>query len=60
MADVKPIPAEYPRVMPYLSVIGAADAIDFYRTVFGAEERLRMGGPDGKVGHAEWRSATRW
>jgi PhnB protein len=53
MADVKPIPDGYPQVMAYLSIDGAAAAIDFYRTVLGAEERLRMGGPDGKVGHAE-------
>jgi PhnB protein len=53
MAAVNPIPDGYPRVSAYLSVKGAADAIDFYRNVLGAEERLRMGGPDGKVGHAE-------
>src|ERR1700681_3407063 len=50
---VKPIPDEYPRVIAYLSVNGATDAIEFYRTVLGAEERVRMAGPDGKVGHAE-------
>jgi len=49
----KPIPDEYPQVMPYLIVDGAAGAIDFYATVFGASERMRMGGPDGRVGHAE-------
>jgi len=53
MADVNPIPNDYPRVSAYLSVNGATDAIDFYRSVLGAEERLRMEGPDGKVGHAE-------
>ncbi len=53
MAAVKPIPDGYPRVTAYLSVNGAADAIDFYRNVLGAEERVRMAGPDGKVGHAE-------
>ena len=53
MADVNPIPDGYPRVSAYLSVNGAADAIEFYRKVLGAEERLRMPGPDGKVGHAE-------
>ena len=53
MAKVDPIPAHYPRVMPYLTIDGAAKAIDFYREVLGAEERGRMGGPDGKVGHAE-------
>ncbi|HUY65299.1 MAG TPA: VOC family protein [Acidimicrobiales bacterium] len=53
MADVNPIPGGYPRVTAYLSVNGANDAIDFYRNVLGAEERVRMDGPDGKVGHAE-------
>jgi PhnB protein len=53
MASVKPIPDEYPRVIPYLSVDGAAAAIDFYSRVFGATERVRMPGPDGKIGHAE-------
>lgn len=53
MADVKPIPDGYPRVTPYLAVAGAADAIDFYTKVLGAEERMRMPGPAGTVGHAE-------
>jgi PhnB protein len=53
MAAVKPIPDGYPRVMAYLSIDGASDAIDFYKDVFGATERMRMPGPDGKVGHAE-------
>jgi PhnB protein len=50
---VKPIPDDYPQLMPYLIVDGASEAIDFYKAVFGADERMRMGGPDGKVGHAE-------
>jgi PhnB protein len=50
---VKPIPDGYPRVTPYLIVDGAAAAIDFYKSVLGATERMRMAGPDGKVGHAE-------
>jgi PhnB protein len=53
MADVKPIPEGYPRVSPYLSVAGAADAIDFYTKVLGAKERMRMDGPGGTIGHAE-------
>ena len=53
MTTVKPIPEGYPQVMPYLTVDGASAAIDFYTTVFGAKERLRMPAPDGKVGHAE-------
>ena len=50
---VNPIPDNYPRVTAYLIVDGANDAIEFYRKVLGAEERMRMGGPDGRVGHAE-------
>jgi PhnB protein len=53
MSTVNPIPEDYPRVIPYLSIDGAADAIAFYATVFGATERVRMDAPDGKVGHAE-------
>jgi PhnB protein len=53
MADVKPIPDGYPRVTPYLTVDGADEAIRFYTEVLGATERVRMGGPDGRVGHAE-------
>src|SRR3954452_6313019 len=50
---VKPIPDDYPRVIPYLSVEGASDAIEFYKTVFGATEQVRMDAPGGKIGHAE-------
>ena len=50
---VNPIPDGYPRVTPYLIVNGADAAIDFYKSVLGASERMRMGGPEGKVGHAE-------
>lgn len=51
--SVQPIPEGYPRLSPYLSVDGAARAIDFYTEVLGAVERFRMPGPDGKIGHAE-------
>jgi PhnB protein len=50
---VNPIPEGYPRITPYLIVDGAADAISFYQSVLGAKERMRMAGPDGKIGHAE-------
>lgn len=53
MAAVNPIPDNYPRVTPYLCVDGASAAIDFYITVFGASERMRMPEPSGKIGHAE-------
>jgi PhnB protein len=50
---VNPIPKDYPRVTPYLIVDDGAAAIDFYTSVLSASERMRMAGPDGKVGHAE-------
>ena len=50
---VKPIPDDYPRVTPYLFIDGASAAIDFYCSVLGARERMRMPGPDGTVFHAE-------
>jgi PhnB protein len=49
----KSIPDDYPRLTPYLIVDDAVAAIDFYSSVLGASERLRMAGPDGRVGHAE-------
>lgn len=50
---VKPIPEGYPQLSPYLTVVGAAAAIDFYTSVFGAKERTRMPAPGGLIGHAE-------
>jgi PhnB protein len=51
---VDPIPAGYPRVMPYLCCRGAADAIEFYTAVLGATERMRMPGDSPEnIGHAE-------
>lgn len=50
---VKPVPEGYHHVTPYLSIKGAAAAIDFYKKVFGAVEVVRMPQPDGRVGHAE-------
>jgi PhnB protein len=51
--QVKPIPAGYHNVTPYLVIKGAAAAIDFYKKVFGAIEVMRMPQPDGRIGHAE-------
>jgi PhnB protein len=47
------MPKGYQAVTPYLSIRGAARAIDFYKKAFGAREIMRMPGPDGKLGHAE-------
>jgi PhnB protein len=53
MSKVSPIPQGYNSITPYLIIKGAAQAIDYYKNVFGASEVFRMDGPDGKVGHAE-------
>lgn len=50
---VKPIPDGYPVVTPYLIIRGAARALDFYKQVFGATERMRLDMPGGIIGHAE-------
>lgn len=52
-AIAKPIPDGYNSVTPYLTITGAAEAIEFYKRAFGAEEVYRMPGPDGTIGHAE-------
>jgi uncharacterized glyoxalase superfamily protein PhnB len=39
-------------VTPHLICAGAAQAIEFYKKAFGAEEIVRLRGPDGKLIHA--------
>jgi PhnB protein len=50
---VNAIPPGYHSITPYLVVNEASRAIEFYKQAFGAKETVRMGGPGGKVGHAE-------
>jgi uncharacterized glyoxalase superfamily protein PhnB len=49
---VAPIPKSYKILTPYLAIQGATQALDWYKKAFGAKERMRMPGPDGKIGHA--------
>ena len=51
--EVKPIPEGYHAVTPYLIVVEAAQAIEFYKKSFGATELMRMPAPEGRIGHAE-------
>src|SRR5512133_3915635 len=51
--NVKPIPDGYTAITPYLTVINANAAIDFYRKAFGAKEIGRISMPDGSIAHAE-------
>lgn len=55
MPKTLPIPKGFTAVTPYLIIEGAAQAIDFYKRAFGAEEVSRMPAPDGSVAHAEIR-----
>lgn len=50
---VNPIPAGYHTLTPYLVLNDASRAIEFYKQAFDAKEVVRMGGPGGKIGHAE-------
>jgi PhnB protein len=47
------IPNGFHTVTPALIVRNAAEAIEFYKKALGAEEGMRMEGPDGKIMHAE-------
>ena len=52
-SKANPIPEGFHAVTPYLIIKDAANAIEFYKNVFGATELMRMAGPDGAVVHAE-------
>jgi PhnB protein len=51
----KPVPEGFHTVTPSLVVRDAAKAIDFYKKALGAQELMRMPGPDGKIMHAEFK-----
>jgi PhnB protein len=50
---VKAIPDGYEGATPYLIIKGAAGALEFYKSAFGATELMRVPAPGGTVGHAE-------
>ncbi len=50
---IKPKPDGYHSVTPYLSIKGAAKAIEFYKLAFNATELFRLVAPSGEIGHAE-------
>lgn len=51
--STQPIPEGFHTITPSLTCRNAAQAIEFYKKALGAEERMRMAGPDGKITHAE-------
>ena len=56
MAQTQRIPEGFHTVTPHLVIRNAAEAIDFYKRAFGAEELERMSGPDGRsIMHARLR-----
>jgi PhnB protein len=52
---VRAIPEGYHSISPALTCKDAARAIDFYKSVLGATEIMRMPGPGGIIMHAELR-----
>ena len=52
---VKPVPEGFHTVTPYLVVRDARRALEFYKKAFGAETKLSMPGPGGRIMHAEIR-----
>ena len=51
MNKPSPIPPGMHSVTPHLVCAGAADAIEFYKKAFNAEELAQLAGPDGKLMH---------
>jgi PhnB protein len=52
-AIAEPMTAAIQSATPYLTVRNAAEAIDFYKRVFGAKEIMRLAEPSGRIGHAQ-------
>ena len=51
MNKPSPIPPGMHSVTPHLVCAGAADAIEFYKKAFNAQELAQLAGPDGKLMH---------
>lgn len=54
-SKLDPIPPGFRTVTPYLSIDGAAQALEWYKKAFGAKELDREATPDGKLMHARIR-----
>jgi len=53
--NVRAVPEGYHTVTPYLVQSDAKKAIEFYKEAFGAETRVSMPGPNGRIMHADLR-----
>jgi len=49
----KSVPSGFHSIQPYMILPNCVEAIAFYAKAFGATERLRMPGKDGRTAHAE-------
>ena len=54
-ANVEKNPSCMRSITPHLICAGASDAIEFYKKAFGAEEMMRLPGPDGRLMHGSVR-----
>jgi uncharacterized glyoxalase superfamily protein PhnB len=54
-SHVNPIPPGMHSITPHIVCAGAADAIEFYKKAFNAEEMFRLPAPNGKLMHASIR-----
>jgi PhnB protein len=52
---VKPVPDGYHTVTPYIVTRDTKRALEFYKKAFGAETKMAMPGPGGRIMHAEIR-----
>lgn len=55
MHDKGMTPPGFHTATPYLSIEGAARAIEFYKTAFGATDLERHSDPDGRIRHAQFK-----
>lgn len=53
MCALKAIPEGFHSITPAIVCKGAARAIEYYKEVFHAKEKVRMPGPGGSIMHAE-------
>ncbi len=51
--SVRPIPEGFHTITPNTIVENAKNAIAFYEKAFGAEEKVRLTLPDGRIAHSE-------
>jgi PhnB protein len=52
--QIKAVPEGFHTLTPHLVIKGASQAIEFYKKAFGAQEIVRLPGPDGKsIMHAQ-------